>query len=683
LKWISFEGKGDLCMARLEEARREIESLREQILYHDYRYYVLDSPEIADAEYDQLMNRLRRLEEKYPQLITADSPTQRVGGAPLAGFSQVEHYVPLLSLDNATTEDELWDFDNRVQKRWGGAPLTYVVEPKIDGLAVSLTYEAGVFVRGATRGDGERGEDITQNLRTITSVPLRLMGEDFPPILEVRGEAYMDRRDFDELNKWRGERGEPLFANPRNAAAGSLRQLDPKVTAGRHLNVFLYALGYHEGLELETHWQVLEYFKSIGLRVNPLIERCSDMVAVWEYCQNMETQRETLTYDIDGVVVKVDNLAAQAALGATGKSPRWAIAFKYPAEEATTVVEDIIVQVGRTGALTPLAILRPVEVAGSTVSRATLHNADILKAKDVRIGDTVIIRKAGDVIPEIVKPVESKRTGQERIFTLPDHCPVCSAEVQRLPGEAVTRCVGTACPAQLVEGLVHFASRGAMDIEGVGPALIGQLVDADLVKDPSDIYFLSPEKLRDLPRMGTKSIENLMRAIEASKARPLSRVIFALGIRLVGEAAARELAAHFGSMERLSKASREELQGVPLVGDKIAESIITFMQEPQNLRVIQRLAEAGVTMAEDESRAISEPGPFLGKTVVLTGTLDKYSRQEAAELVRSLGGKVTSSVSRSTDYVIVGSNPGSKLSRAEELGIPVLREGDLERLLKE
>lgn len=670
-------------MARLEEARREIESLREQILYHDYRYYVLDSPEIADAEYDQLMNRLRRLEEKYPQLITADSPTQRVGGAPLAGFSQVEHYVPLLSLDNATTEDELWDFDNRVQKRWGGAPLTYVVEPKIDGLAVSLTYEAGVFVRGATRGDGERGEDITQNLRTITSVPLRLMGEDFPPILEVRGEAYMDRRDFDELNKWRGERGEPLFANPRNAAAGSLRQLDPKVTAGRHLNVFLYALGYHEGLELETHWQVLEYFKSIGLRVNPLIERCSDMVAVWEYCQNMETQRETLTYDIDGVVVKVDNLAAQAALGATGKSPRWAIAFKYPAEEATTVVEDIIVQVGRTGALTPLAILRPVEVAGSTVSRATLHNADILKAKDVRIGDTVIIRKAGDVIPEIVKPVESKRTGQERIFTLPDHCPVCSAEVQRLPGEAVTRCVGTACPAQLVEGLVHFASRGAMDIEGMGPALIGQLVDADLVKDPSDIYFLSPEKLRDLPRMGTKSIENLMRAIEASKARPLSRVIFALGIRLVGEAAARELAAHFGSMERLSKASREELQGVPLVGDKIAESIITFMQEPQNLRVIQRLAEAGVTMAEDESRAISEPGPFLGKTVVLTGTLDKYSRQEAAELVRSLGGKVTSSVSRSTDYVIVGSNPGSKLSRAEELGIPVLREGDLERLLKE
>ncbi|NMB11935.1 MAG: NAD-dependent DNA ligase LigA, partial [Firmicutes bacterium] len=502
-------------------------------------------------------------------------------------------------------------------------------------------------------------------------------------LLEVRGEVFMPRKDFLELNQRQEELGQKLFANPRNAAAGSLRQLDPKVTASRHLNVFFYALGYHEGLELENHWQVLEYFKSIGLRVNPLIECCPDMAAVWEYCQKMQAQRETLTYDIDGVVVKIDSLAAQAALGATGKSPRWAIAFKYPAEEATTVVEDIIVQVGRTGALTPLAILRPVEVAGSTVSRATLHNADILKAKDVRIGDTVIIRKAGDVIPEIVKPVESKRTGQERVFTLPDHCPVCNAEVQRLPGEAVTRCVGTACPAQLVEGLVHFASRGAMDIEGMGPALIGQLVEAGLVQDPSDIYFLSPEKLSELPRMGTKSIENLMRAIEASKVRPLARVIFALGIRLVGEAAARELAAHFGSMKRLSKASREELQGVPLVGDKIAESIITFMEEPQNRQVIQRLAEAGVTMAEEEGRLGSEPGPFSGKTIVLTGTLDKYSRQEAAELVRSLGGKVTSSVSRSTDYVIAGSNPGSKLSRAEELGIPVLREADLDRLLKE
>ena len=676
-------GKGDLRLDRLYEARREVASLREQILYHDYRYYGLDSPEIADAEYDRLMRRLRGLEAEFPELITPDSPTQRVGGQPLASFQQVEHRLPLLSLDNAFTQEDLWAFHQRVQRRWDGEPLTYVVEPKIDGVAVSLVYENGVFVRGATRGDGERGEDITENLRTITSVPLRLRGDKLTPVLEVRAEAYMDRQDFDELNRIRAEQGEPLFANPRNAAAGSLRQLDPRVTASRSLNVFFYALGYSEGLELETHWQVLEYFRAIGLRVNPLIERCSDIAEAWEFCQKIQQLRESLTYDIDGVVVKVDSLAAQAALGATGRSPRWAVAFKYPAEEATTVVEDIIVQVGRTGALTPLAILQPVEVAGSTVSRATLHNADVLKAKDVRIGDTVIIRKAGDVIPEIVTPVESKRTGSERIFTFPDRCPVCGAEVQRLPGEAVTRCLGKACPAQLVEGLVHFASRGAMDIEGIGPALISQLVEAGLVKDPSDLYFLAPESLQELPRMGKKSIENLMAAIEASKSRPLARVIFALGIRLVGEAAARELAAHFRSMARLQSASREDLQAVPLEGDKIADSIISFMGEPQNRRVIQRLAEAGVTMAEEESALLAAGKPLEGKTVVLTGTLANHSRQEAAELVRTLGGRVTSSVSRNTDYVVAGANPGSKLARAQELGIPILSEGDLEGLLKE
>ncbi len=670
-------------MKRLDEARREIEYLREQILYHDYRYYVLDSPEISDAEYDQLMRRLRELEAEFPEFVTPDSPTQRVGGAPLSSFQQVEHPLPLLSLDNAFTEEELRAFHQRVQRRLAGQPIVYVVEPKIDGLAVSLIYENGVFVRGATRGDGERGEDITENLRTIPSVPLRLRGENLPPVLEVRGEAYMDRQDFDELNRARAEQGEPLFANPRNAAAGSLRQLDPRVTASRRLNVFFYALGYHEGLELETHWQVLEYFKTVGLRVNSLIERCSSIDEVWDFCQRMQGLRSSLTYDIDGVVVKVDSLAAQAALGATGRSPRWAIAFKYPAEEATTVVEDIIVQVGRTGALTPLAILRPVEVAGSTVSRATLHNADVLRAKDVRIGDTVIIRKAGDVIPEIVKPVESKRTGKERVFTFPDRCPVCGAEVQRLPGEAVTRCIGKACPAQLVEGLVHFASRGAMDIEGLGPALISQLVEAGLVKDPSDLYFLDPGKLQALPRMGKKSIENLMAAIEASKSRPLARVIFALGIRLVGEAAARELALRFRSMERLKNASREELQAVPMIGDKIAESIISFMDEPQNQRMIQRLAEAGVTMAEEEPEDAPTVRPLEGKTLVLTGTLARYSRQEAAELVRSLGGRVTSSVSRNTDYVVAGANPGSKLTKAQELGIPVLSEEDLQAWLEE
>ncbi len=675
--------KGDLPMESvLERARQEITALREEIRHHDYRYYVLNSPEISDAEYDRLMRRLRELEAVYPALITPDSPTQRVGGAPLAAFGQVEHLVPLLSLDNAVTQAELWEFDSRIQRRWQGESLTYVVEPKIDGLAVALTYEDGVLVRGATRGDGERGEDITQNLRTIASVPLRLRGDEVPPILDVRGEAYMDRRAFDELNQRRGAAGEPLFANPRNAAAGSLRQLDPQITAGRRLSVFMYALGYYEGLDLATHWQVLEYLRQVGFRVNPLIERCSDIAAVWEYCQKLQTERDGLTYDIDGAVVKVDSLAAQAGLGATGKSPRWAVAFKFPAEEATTVVEDIIIQVGRTGALTPLALLRPVEVAGSTVSRATLHNADVLKAKDVRIGDTVIIRKAGDVIPEIVKPVESKRTGQERIFVFPSHCPVCNAEVQRLPGEAVTRCIGTACPAQLVEGLVHFASRGAMDIEGLGPALISQLVETGLVKDAADIYVLSAEELLKLPRVGKKSAENLLAAIEASKSRTLARVVYALGIRLVGEAAARELAAHFGTMDRLLATSREELQQIPQIGDKIADSITTFMAEPQNQRVIQRLKEAGITMTETPVRPMAESSLLEGKTVVLTGTLERYSRQKAAELVRSLGGKVTNSVTGKTDYVIAGANPGSKYAKAMEMKIPILAEADLEGLLE-
>ena len=670
-------------MERLEKARQEIAALSEQLRYHDYRYYVLDSPEIADAEYDQLMGRLRELEAAYPELVQPSSPTQRVSGRPLAGFGQVEHRIPLLSLDNATTQEELWDFDGRIQ-RWLQGPVIYVVEPKIDGLAISLTYEDGVFVRGATRGDGERGEDITQNLRTINSIPLRLRGEDLPPIMEVRGEAYMDRRAFDDLNRRRGEMGETLFANPRNAAAGSLRQLDPSVTASRRLNVFMYAIGYYEGIELTTHWQVLEYLREVGFRVNPLIERCSDVEAVWKYCERIESQRDELVYDIDGVVVKVDNLAAQAALGATGRSPRWAIAFKYPAEEATTIVEDIIVQVGRTGALTPLALLTPVEVAGSTVSRATLHNADILRAKDVRIGDTVIIRKAGDVIPEIVMPVESKRTGEERVFTMPSHCPVCNAEVQRLPGEAVTRCIGTACPAQLVESLVHFAARGAMDIEGLGPALVSQLVEAGLVKDPADLYYLDGSALRTLPRMGEKSVDNLLRAIEASKSRPLARVIYALGIRLVGEAASRELAMHFQTMEHMMAASREELQKVDLVGDKIAESVIAFMAEPQNRGVIERLAKSGVNMSEatEEVYSTEAPSPLAGKTVVLTGSLRRYTRQEAAELIRAFGGKVTSSVSRNTDYVVAGQDPGSKYTRAQELGVKILSEADLESLVE-
>lgn len=671
--------KGDRNMADLHQVEQEINSLREQIRYHDYRYYVLDAPEITDAEYDRLLRRLQELEREYPQFITPDSPTQRVGGQPVSEFGQVTHRIPMLSLDNAYSEQELRDFDRRV-RRLAGREISYVAEPKIDGLAVSLLYEAGSFVRGATRGDGQQGEDITANLRTIGSIPLKLRGDNIPPLLEVRGEVYMDRRAFDELNQARGERGEPLFANPRNAAAGSLRQLDPRVTASRRLDVFFYALGYTEGLELEEHWEVLEYFRQIGLRVNPLIRCCATIDEVWEFCNEIGEKRKDLTYDIDGVVVKVNDLATQAELGATARSPRWAIAFKYPAEEATTVVKDIIVQVGRTGALTPLALLEPVEVAGSTVSRATLHNEDILRARDVRIGDTVIVRKAGDVIPEIVKPVESKRTGKEKIFTMPDHCPVCGAKAQRLPGEAVTRCVGKACPAQLIEGLVHFASRDALDIEGLGPALVRQLVEKGLVKDPSDLYHLRAEQLEGLERMGKKSAANLLEAIEASKERSLARVIYALGIRLVGEGAARELARHFGSMERLMEASPEEITAIPTIGEKIARSIREFMAESQNRRVIQRLAEAGVNMEGDKPAAVSTQ-PLAGKTFVLTGSLQNYSRKEASERIRALGGKVTSSVSKNTDYVVVGENPGSKLDRARELGIPTLNEDEFTALL--
>ncbi|NLK08763.1 MAG: NAD-dependent DNA ligase LigA [Firmicutes bacterium] len=669
-----------------EEARQDIANLIDKIRYHDYRYYVLDSPEITDAEYDGLMAELKALEEAHPDLVDDSSPTQRVSGSPSEAFGQVEHRTPLLSLDNATTKEELVDFDQRI-KRLLANPVSYVVEPKIDGLAVSLTYENGVLVRGATRGDGERGEDITTNLRTINSIPLKLRG-DVPPIVEVRGEAYMDRVAFAELNRHRGESGAPLFANPRNAAAGSLRQLDPAVTASRRLNVFMYAIGYYEGLEIATQWQVLRHLTDWGFRVNPLIERSEDIDAVWGYCVVMESKRNELIYDIDGVVVKVDDLAAHAKLGATGRSPRWAIAFKYPAEEATTIVRDIIVQVGRTGALTPLAILEPVVVAGSTVSRATLHNADVLAEKDVRIGDTVIIRKAGDVIPEIVKPVESKRTTAERIFSMPTHCPVCGAEVRRIPGEAVTRCVGGACPAQLVEGVVHFASRGAMDIEGLGPRLAAQLVDAGLVGDVSDLYYLSEDQLSSLPRMGDKSVRNLLNALSESKARPLSRVIFALGIELVGEAAGRELAAHFQTMDNLMEASEDTLRRVNLIGDKITDSITAFMAEPQNRKIIQRLAEAGVNLSEptvgsaNKEGDISEETFFNGKTVVLTGTLTEFTRQEAAQLLRGLGARVTSSVSRNTDYVVAGTDPGSKFQRAEELGVNILSEADLLKFAK-
>lgn len=672
----------DLANLTYDEAKQYAESLREQIRYHNYRYYVLDDPEISDAEYDALMRQLQAIEAQWPELVTPDSPTQRVGAAPAAGFATVRHRVPMLSLSNAFSFDELRAFDRRVRNQLGGEPVMYVVEPKIDGLAISLLYENGVFVQGATRGDGETGEDITHNLRTVKSVPLRLMG-DPPPVLEVRGECYMSRAAFERLNAKRAEQGEPLFANCRNAAAGSLRQLDPRVTAERDLDVFLYALGYHEGLNVATHWECLELFRSLGLRVNALVRRCSSIEEVIEFCTDLEEKRSTLGYDIDGVVIKVDSLAQQQRLGTTARSPRWAIAYKFPPEEATTIVEDIIVQVGRTGAMTPLAILRPVQIAGSTVSRATLHNEDIVKQKDIRIGDTVIIRKAGDVIPEVVKPVVSKRTGREKPWQMPTHCPVCGAEAYRPPGEAITRCIGRQCPAQLVEGLIHFVSRNAMDIEGMGPAVINQLVNAGLVKSPADIYDLTFEQLVSLERMREKSARNLLNAIAKSKDAGLARVIHALGIRLVGESVARDLANHFGSIDNLMAASMEELTAVPAVGEKIAASVREFFREPQNREIIERLRAAGVKM-EQERTDVASVEDIAGKTFVITGTLASMGRKEAQELVRSLGGKVSSSVSRKTDVVIVGENPGSKYDKAVELGITIWNEDEfLKRIGRE
>ncbi len=656
-----------------EAAEREIEKLREQIRYHDYLYYVLDAPEISDAEYDELYARLVALEEAYPHLRTPDSPTQRVGGAAASSFASVTHRLPMLSLNNTFDHGELRSFATRLERMIQEPIHGFVTELKIDGLAVTLFYEEGQFVRGATRGDGFTGEDITANLRTIRSIPLKLKE---PVTIEVRGEVYMDRREFEALNEQRMQKGEPLFANPRNAAAGSLRQLDPKVTASRPLDIFVYQLGVGD-VPYTTHYELLNYFKELGLRVNPHVQLHRDIEGVIEYCGYWAEHRQDLSYDIDGVVVKVNDLQQQQRLGHTAKSPRWAVAFKFPAQEVTTRVEDIIVQVGRTGVLTPLALLTPVEVAGSVVSRASLHNEDIVRQKDVRIGDWVLIRKAGDVIPEVVAPIKSRRTGEEKEFMMPTHCPACGAKVVREAGEVASRCVGKACPAQLLEGLVHFTSRAGMDIEGLGPKVVEQLVAAKLVQDPADLYNLTREDLLGLERFGTKSAENLLVAIEQSKGQPLSRLLTALGIRHVGSTTARVLARHFRSLDKLAQATQEDLLAVPEIGEKIANAIVDFFAEPQNQRILQRLQEAGVNQLEPEE----EGQPLAGKTFVLTGTLPDYSREQVVAMIEARGGKVTGSVSRKTDYVVVGDRPGSKYTRAQELGIPILNQEELLALL--
>ena len=664
----------------LETVRRRIEKLREEIRKHDYYYYVLNQPIISDAEYDRLFRELQELEQKYPQLVTPDSPTQRVGAPPAEEFRPVRHALPMLSLQNCFTEEEFLDWDRRVRRLLGGEKPVYVCEPKLDGLSVELVYEDGVFTVGSTRGDGYTGEDVTQNLRTIKQVPLRLLSDEIPPprLLEVRGEVYMEKEAFKRLNEERAKSGEPLFANPRNAAAGSLRQLDPGVTASRPLKLFCYALGRVEGIEIKSQEELLVTLPKLGFPVNPLWRRCETPEEAIDFYHELLERREELPYEADGMVVKVNDFAQREVLGEVSRAPRWAIAFKFPAEEATTRVLDIVVQVGRTGALTPVAILEPVEVSGVTVSRATLHNEDEVRRKDVRIGDWVVVRRAGEVIPEIVKSIPERRTGEEKEFKMPTRCPVCGGPVVRPPGEVVHRCENLSCPARIKESIRHFASRRAADIEGLGEKLVDQLVDKGLVRRISDLYHLTKEQLAALERMGDKSAQNLLDQLERSKGMSLARFIYALGIRYVGEHIAEVLAERFGSIDELARASYEELVEIPEIGPRIAQSIVDFFASEDNRRLIEELKAVGIDPRAERPK---EKGPLAGKTLVFTGRLSDMTREEAKRLVESLGGKVASSVSRKVDYVVVGEDPGSKLDRARELGIPTLTEEEFRKLV--
>ncbi|MEW5943446.1 MAG: NAD-dependent DNA ligase LigA [Pseudomonadota bacterium] len=658
--------------------------LREEIEKHNYLYYVLDAPVIPDAEYDRLFRELERLEAQYPQLATPESPTRRVGGAPLEVFAQVSHRTPMLSLNNAFEEEDVIAFDRRVREGLDIAEAEYAVEPKFDGLAVSLIYEGGVFAQGATRGDGYTGEDVTANLRTIRAIPLRLPVSNPPRFMEVRGEVLMLKKDFERLNRHQVEKGEKEFANPRNAAAGSLRQLDPRITAGRRLTFFCYGLGSAEGLSLPAvHSEVMDYLESLRFPVSrerKVVRGCQGLLG---YYRAIGAKRDSLPYDIDGVVYKVNDLAAQERLGFVARAPRFAVAHKFPAQEALTVVEGIDVQVGRTGALTPVARLAPVFVGGVTVTNATLHNEDEIRRKDVRIGDTVTVRRAGDVIPEVVSVVRERRPPDAREFVMPTTCPVCGSHVERPEDEAVARCSGGLyCPAQRKEALLHFASRRAMDIEGLGYKLVDQLVDNGLVSNAADLYRLGMNEVANLERMAEKSAANVLTAIEGSKNTTLARFIYALGIRNVGEATAKDLAHHFGSLDSLMDADAAALQEVPDVGPVVAESIVQFFAEPHNREVIEKLRAAGVRWPEGEGAPKPQAGAVAGKTFVLTGTLPHLTREEAREQIEAAGGKVAGSVSKKTDYVVAGAEPGSKYDKALELGVVILDEAALLKLLE-
>ncbi len=661
----------------------EIAKLREQLNYHAYRYYVLDDPEITDAEYDRLFRRLQELEAQYPELVTPDSPTQRVGAAPLEEFEAVTHTIPMVSLDNAFDDGEVRDFDQRLRKLLGVEEIEYTVEPKLDGTAVELVYENGLFTVGSTRGDGYTGENITQNLKTIKSLPLRLRGETLPipERLEVRAEVFYPIAAFKKLNERRIKAGEPAFINPRNAASGSLRQLDPKLTAERPLDMYAYGVGQVIGYEFATQWQALEAFKHWGLKVNPLSKVCRGVEEVLQHYRYIGELRHRLPYEIDGTVVKVNSFEQQRRAGMRTRSPRWAIAYKFEAQQESTQILDIQPQVGRTGTITPVAIMRPVMVGGVTVSRATLHNEDEIERLGVKIGDWVVVQRAGDVIPEVVKVIESKRTGKEKKFKFPKTCPVCGGQVVRLAGEVAHRCENINCPAQLKEGIRHFASKLAMNIDGLGEKLIDQLVDKGLVKSYADLYFLQPQQLAGLERMAEKSAQNIIAAIDRSREVTLERFLYALGIRHVGEHMARVLAKEFGSLEALLAADAERLQQIHEVGPQAAESVTRFFSEPRNRETLKRLQQGGVKIrAQAPARPVG--AAFAGKTFVFTGTLEKFTRDEAERLVEERGGRAASSVSRKTNYVVAGPGAGSKLDKARELGVPILSEEDFLKMIE-
>ncbi len=667
----------------LETARGRLSRLKEEIHRHNYAYHVLDQPVISDAEFDRMMAELLQLEAQFPELVTDDSPSRRVGGTPVSSFQEVRHLEPMLSLDNLFTEEAFAEFYRRVQRTLGRQEeITFVGEPKIDGLAVSLYYEEGIFRRGATRGDGFTGEDITHNLLTIGSLPLQLPE---PISGEFRGEAFISKQDFLALNRVRESLGLTTFANPRNAAAGSLRQLDPKVAAERPLDLFVYAVNRVSGGKASsTQWEALQYLGQLNFKVNPEARQVHGLEGGLAYCRQLAEQRHHLAYEIDGAVLKVNDFAVQRQLGFTGRAPRWAVAFKFSSEEAETVVRDIVVNVGRTGAITPVALLEPVLLAGSMVQRASLHTEDVLREKDVRIGDTVIIHKAGDVIPEVIQVRKDRRDGNQLLFSMPKWCPSCQKPVLRLPGEAVLRCMNPACPAQLVERIVHFASRRGMDITGLGEAIALLLFQSSLVRDVGDLYYLRKEDLVPLERLGEKSAENLLAELEKSKQNPLHKLLYALGIRFVGERTARLLASRLPSLYAVIQASPQELERMEEIGPKISTSIVEFFKQPETIRVIEKLEKAGVNFdAAEKFQAAGQPGRFAGKTFVLTGSLEYFSREEAKNVIEARGGKVVSSISKKTDYLLTGNNPGSKLDRARELGITIMAEEEFSAWLKE